>query len=106
MDEPTNHLDLTTQDALIEALKNFEGSLILVSHDKHLLTSVSNEFWVIGNRSLYTFNDFEKAKIFCYEKCKTVDVLPRKFSSVTIKRNKKIPESVKNPKIYQILRVK
>lgn len=95
MDEPTNHLDLTTQDALIKALDDFEGSLILVSHDKHLLISTCSEYWVIGNRSVYFFKDYEKAKIFCYKKCKPIDVLPREFSTVELKKRKSIPEVAK-----------
>lgn len=89
MDEPTNHLDLTTQDALVKALNDFEGSLILVSHDKHLLVSTCKEYWVIGNRSVHFFKDYEKAKTFCYKKCRPIDVLPRKFSTVEFKKKKK-----------------
>ncbi len=42
LDEPTNHIDLATKEMLIESLKNFEGSMIFVSHDRHFLSELSN----------------------------------------------------------------
>ena len=55
LDEPTNHLDMDTRDALDMALQDFEGALILVTHDKHLLTSIADQFWWVhdGKVSLY-----------------------------------------------------
>lgn len=45
MDEPTNHLDMQTRDALDMALQEFEGALILVTHDQHLLESIVDQYW-------------------------------------------------------------
>ena len=47
LDEPTNHLDLATREALSVALNEFEGSLMLVSHDRALLREVCDEFWIV-----------------------------------------------------------
>ena len=47
LDEPTNHLDLETTEALIQAINNFEGGVLLVSHDQHLLTSVCEHLLVV-----------------------------------------------------------
>jgi ATP-binding cassette subfamily F protein 3 len=47
LDEPTNHLDLTTREALSMALNEFEGSVMLVSHDRALLREVCDEFWLV-----------------------------------------------------------
>jgi ATP-binding cassette subfamily F protein 3 len=48
LDEPTNHLDLATREALAVALNEFEGTVMLVSHDRALLRSVCDEFWLVG----------------------------------------------------------
>ncbi|MBL8287199.1 MAG: ATP-binding cassette domain-containing protein [Rubrivivax sp.] len=47
LDEPTNHLDLTTREALSIALNEFEGTVLLVSHDRALLREVCDEFWLV-----------------------------------------------------------
>jgi ATP-binding cassette subfamily F protein 3 len=54
LDEPTNHLDLETTEALIAAIKQFQGGVLLVSHDQHLLTSVCKHLYVVekGNVEL------------------------------------------------------
>ena len=48
LDEPTNHLDLTTREALSMALNEFEGTVMLVSHDRALLREVCDEFWLVS----------------------------------------------------------
>ena len=50
LDEPTNHLDLTTREALSMALNEFEGTVMLVSHDRALLREVCDEFWLVAAR--------------------------------------------------------
>ncbi len=45
LDEPTNHLDMDTRDALDMALQDFDGALIVVTHDKHLLASIADQYW-------------------------------------------------------------
>ena len=52
LDEPSNHLDFETLEALIEAIKNFAGGVLLVSHDQHLLTSVCKELYVVDKRNV------------------------------------------------------
>ncbi len=56
LDEPTNHLDLTTREALAMALNSFEGTLMLVSHDRALLRSVCDEFWLVGEGTIAPFD--------------------------------------------------
>jgi ATP-binding cassette subfamily F protein 3 len=47
LDEPTNHLDMETREALTMALSSFEGALLLVSHDRHLLRAATDELWLV-----------------------------------------------------------
>ena len=56
LDEPTNHLDLTTREALSMALNEFEGTVMLVSHDRALLREVCDEFWLVAKGELSTFD--------------------------------------------------
>ena len=56
LDEPTNHLDLATREALSMALNEFEGTVMLVSHDRALLRSVCDEFWLVGRGEIKPFD--------------------------------------------------
>ncbi len=64
LDEPTNHLDLTTREALSMALNEFEGTVMLVSHDRALLREVCDEFWLVAHGVLEPFDgdldDYQK----------------------------------------------
>lgn len=56
LDEPTNHLDLATREALSMALNEFEGTVMLVSHDRALLRAVCDEFWLVGRSEIKPFD--------------------------------------------------
>ncbi|MFL9994749.1 ATP-binding cassette domain-containing protein [Paraburkholderia sediminicola] len=56
LDEPTNHLDLATREALGMALNEFEGTVILVSHDRSLLRAVCDEFWLVTKGGVEPFD--------------------------------------------------
>ncbi len=56
LDEPTNHLDLDTREALTMALAQFEGTLILVSHDRHLLRATSDQFMLVADGTIRPFD--------------------------------------------------
>jgi len=56
LDEPTNHLDLDTREALSMALNEFEGSVMLVSHDRALLREVCDEFWLVSAGGVRPFD--------------------------------------------------
>jgi ATP-binding cassette subfamily F protein 3 len=56
LDEPTNHLDLETREALTMALAQFEGTLVVVSHDRHLLRATTEEFIIVAEGRLQPFD--------------------------------------------------
>jgi ATP-binding cassette subfamily F protein 3 len=56
LDEPTNHLDLATREALSIALNEFEGTVMLVSHDRALLREVCDEFWLVAHSRVQPFD--------------------------------------------------
>ena len=56
LDEPTNHLDLEMREALTEALASFEGTVIIVSHDRHLLRATVDEFWRVADHGVTPFD--------------------------------------------------
>ncbi|MDB5863012.1 MAG: transporter [Betaproteobacteria bacterium] len=56
LDEPTNHLDLETREALTVALAQFEGTLVLVSHDRHLLRATTDQFLIVADGTLQPFD--------------------------------------------------
>ncbi|MHC9086926.1 ABC-F family ATP-binding cassette domain-containing protein [Luteimonas sp. RIT-PG2_3] len=56
LDEPTNHLDLEMREALAEALSDFPGAIVLVSHDRHLIGLVSDTFWRVSDGVVKPFD--------------------------------------------------
>jgi ATP-binding cassette subfamily F protein 3 len=55
LDEPTNHLDIEMRQALTVALQNFEGGMVVVSHDRHLIKSVADTLWLVADGELKEF---------------------------------------------------
>lgn len=64
LDEPTNHLDIQAIEVLVEALQNYEGSFVLVSHDRYFISRVANKIWYIEDKELKeypgTYSEFEQ----------------------------------------------
>merc|ERR1712217_294603 len=60
LDEPTNHLDIESVEALTDAISNFNGGLVVVTHDARLITSIDCELWVVEDGGCYRFEkDFD-----------------------------------------------
>lgn len=73
LDEPTNHLDLATRDALGMALNEFEGTVMLVSHDRALLRAVCDEFWLVSKGSVEPFEgDLDDYQQFLLDEARRV----------------------------------
>ena len=56
LDEPTNHLDMDARASLVDAINDFEGAVVLVSHDTHLVKMVADQLWVVANGSVTPFD--------------------------------------------------
>src|SRR3546814_4279785 len=56
LDEPTNHLDMDTRDALVQAVNEFKGAVILVSHDRHMAEACADRFWLVGDGTVQDFD--------------------------------------------------
>lgn len=56
LDEPTNHLDIDSREALVEALNMFEGAVILISHDRHLIEATADRLWIVGGGTVSPFD--------------------------------------------------
>ena len=56
LDEPTNHLDIEMREALTEALQDFDGALIVVAHDRHLLRATVDELWLVADGAVKPFD--------------------------------------------------
>jgi ATP-binding cassette subfamily F protein 3 len=63
-EKPTNHLDMESIDALVEAVKDFRGGLMVVSHDQYFITNTCRDLWVVGEgkavRFRGNFEDYKK----------------------------------------------
>ena len=55
LDEPTNHLDIDSRRALIEALNDYDGAVILISHDRHLIEATVDRLWLVNNGTVTSF---------------------------------------------------
>ncbi len=85
LDEPTNHLDLATREALSVALNEFEGTVMLVSHDRSLLRSVCDEFWLVSRGGVEPFDgDLDDYQRYLLDEAK--------------RAREELKESLKNPK--------
>jgi ATP-binding cassette subfamily F protein 3 len=99
LDEPTNHLDLATREALSLALNEYEGTVMLVSHDRALLRAVCDEFWMVSRGSVYTFEgDLDDYQQFLLDEAKRQKEEAKKISSLASKQVDQLPiVSTKKP---------
>ena len=84
LDEPTNHLDLATREALAVALNEFEGTVMLVSHDRALLRAVCDEFWLVGRGQVQPFDgDLEDYQRHLLEESRRLRELARSAAAAS-----------------------
>ena len=56
LDEPTNHLDMESTEALMNAVNNFQGSVMMISHDEHFLKKIANKLIIYDNGKVFNYN--------------------------------------------------
>ncbi len=56
MDEPTNHLDIDSREALIMAINDYEGAVVLISHDRHIIETCVDRLWIVNNGTVQPFD--------------------------------------------------
>jgi ATP-binding cassette subfamily F protein 3 len=98
LDEPTNHLDLATREALAMALNEFEGTVMLVSHDRALLRSVCDEFWMVSKGGIKPFDgDLEDYQRYLLEEAKLARENAKQLSLTGIIQNEISNKSLAKP---------
>lgn len=79
LDEPTNHLDLEMRQALTMALQNFEGAIVVVSHDRHLLRNTVDDFWLVCDGTVDEYDgDLEDYERWLAERRKDEETPPQR----------------------------
>ncbi|KAF1047260.1 ABC-F family ATP-binding cassette domain-containing protein [Xylophilus sp.] len=92
LDEPTNHLDLATREALAMALNGFEGALMLVSHDRALLRTVCDEFWMVGRGKVQPFDgDLDDYQRYLLEESKRLREAARSAAAAAVPQPPQAP---------------
>ena len=56
MDEPTNHLDIDSREALIHAINDYEGAVVLISHDRHIIETCVDRLWIVNNGTVQPYD--------------------------------------------------
>ncbi|MFZ2738383.1 MAG: ATP-binding cassette domain-containing protein [Burkholderiaceae bacterium] len=105
LDEPTNHLDLATREALSVALNEFEGTVMLVSHDRALLRAVCDEFWLVSRGGVEPFDgDLDDYQRYLLDEAKRQreDLKESTSSKGKNKKSKASPSNTKQRTIEQI----
>ncbi|MFI5218265.1 MAG: ribosomal protection-like ABC-F family protein [Bacteroidia bacterium] len=86
LDEPTNHLDIQSVNILIQVLRKYEGSYVIVSHDRFFLAEVANKIWYIENKQLKEYpGTYEEYELWVEKN--------KKASIPVVTEKKKIPET-------------
>ncbi|HMY38754.1 MAG TPA: ATP-binding cassette domain-containing protein, partial [Marinagarivorans sp.] len=91
LDEPTNHLDLEVRQALNDALSAFEGAIVVVSHDRHLLRNTLDEFWLVADGKVAAFEgDLDDYHQWLIAERKTAEETPAAKNSTTDNNKKEV----------------
>jgi ATP-binding cassette subfamily F protein 3 len=71
LDEPTNHLDIDAREALVRALADFEGAVLLITHDPHLVELVADRLWLVADGTVQPFEgDLDEYRVLLSERAR------------------------------------
>ena len=71
LDEPTNHLDIDAREALVKALSDFEGAVLLITHDPHLVELVADRLWLVADGTVRPFDgDLDEYRVLLAERAR------------------------------------
>lgn len=91
LDEPTNHLDMQSVNILVQALDQYEGTYVVVSHDRHFISRVSNKVWYIEDHEIKQYpGSYEEFAIWMEEQGKTLDEPVKKAARPAAPAEKKV----------------
>ena len=113
LDEPTNHLDIHSVDLLVEALNKYEGSLILVSHDRYFISRIANKIWEIDDQKIREFKgtyaeweDWKERKLKAEAANKKNETVAPKVEKVEPKQEKPIEKNISNDAKKELQKLK
>jgi ATP-binding cassette subfamily F protein 3 len=99
LDEPTNHLDIEMRQALTVALQSFEGGLVVVSHDRHLIKSVADTLWLVADGKLQEFaGDLDDYQQWLRSRGKAQQAAPGRNAAAVAGPGKAAPAAKKAPR--------
>jgi len=93
LDEPTNHLDMASVNILIQALQQYEGTFIVVSHDRYFLDHIANKIWFIENKEIKEYpGTYEEYEVWNAKRVKPLEQPTKKVVKEESKQEKKDSE--------------
>lgn len=104
LDEPTNHLDMQSVNILIQALQQYEGTFVTVSHDRHFVSHVANKIWYIEDREIKVYPGTYEEYEYWRSKNQIVMDIPKKASEDKPKAEKRNEESLEQKNLKKDLK--
>lgn len=88
MDEPTNHLDFLSVNILVQALQQYEGSFLIVSHDRHFISQIANKIWYIEDHQIKEYPGTYEEFVYWQEQ-RTAELSPRETAKAKPEKKEK-----------------
>ena len=102
LDEPTNHLDMQSVEMLIEALNKYQGTLILVSHDRYFISRTANKIWEIEDGKIKEFNGgYDEWVVYKQERAAREQAKPQQQPAATVEKQPSVPPAKPAPQVNE-----